>query len=312
MFEKLLTSLKQSLPESLRNKMGIEDENTSGEEHSQEHSSGEAGPSDDALKKKKRIGMLIRVLFVLCAGYLAFDYFLAHDDSQTEFVAALSKKPKKRKITPLKNKDSTIAEVKKEEVKPVEKPSEAPAENPIAEKSETKPTESTPPIENINIADKKVEETNPTKPEEKAIDDVPIINTPNEQIVKTGEIKPSEQVDKTLDHLIDSVDKVEKVSEATPPKKVLKLEDKIVADDVYTEAPAYDQLGRGLVYNCKEKFWACIDKTAYISCNKNMKWNKAHGKPVECAVVNVYNSEEDCTVVQKYNISTSQPVSFCQ
>ena len=108
--------------------------------------------------------------------------------------------------------------------------------------------------------------------------------------------------------MIDSMDAKEQAGET---KKSPNLADKIVADDVYTPPPAYDQLGRGLVYNCKEKFWACIDRTAYINCNKNMKYNKAHGKTAECTVQNVYNSDEDCNTVQKYNVSTNKPTTFC-
>jgi len=112
--------------------------------------------------------------------------------------------------------------------------------------------------------------------------------------------------------LIDTVDGTEKKPEEEGEKKETKLEDKIVADDVYTPPPVYDQLGRGLVYNCKEKHWACVEKSAYVLCNKNMLWNKSKGKPAECSVQNVYNSDADCNTVQKYNISTSKPTPFCQ
>ena len=87
---------------------------------------------------------------------------------------------------------------------------------------------------------------------------------------------------------------------------------KIAEDAVETPPPAYDQVGRGLVYNCKDKYWACLNKTAYVVCNKNMKWNKSKGESAECVVQNIYSSDEDCAKVQKYNVSTNVATSFCQ
>jgi hypothetical protein len=43
-----------------------------------------------------------------------------------------------------------------------------------------------------------------------------------------------------------------------------------------------------------------------------MKWNRANGKAIECAVANVYLSDEDCETVQKFNVSTAQPTTFCK
>ena len=87
-----------------------------------------------------------------------------------------------------------------------------------------------------------------------------------------------------------------------------------IVDDVAVETapPPYDQLGRGLVYNCKDKYWACVDKPAYVTCNKNMKWNKSKGNSAECVVQAIYGSDDDCAKVQKYNVSTSQATTFCQ
>lgn len=334
MLDKLIANLKQSLPESLRKKMGGEEINHDEEssEHSEEQNeeshdtsdNAEEAPAED--KKKKQISMLIRVVVVLGLGYMAVtEFVLKPDNNEVPTVAA--KPHKSRKKVPAKGAEVKPGETKTAETKPAEnkpaevtKPAEGKPEDKTAAappeekkpeekkpeaKAESKPEETKPeetktaetqaPVENVNIADKKTE------------------TPPAETAPQVGEVKtPETQVEKSLDSLIDSVDNKDKGGEEAAPKKETKLEDKIVADDVYTPPPSYEQLGRGLVYNCKEKFWACLDKTAYVSCNKNMKYNKGHGKPIECAVQSVYNSDEDCGVVQKYNVSSNKPTDFCQ
>lgn len=345
MFEKL----KQSLPESLRKKMGSEEESEGDEsveyseeesEESHDTSANEPAPED---KKKKQISMLIRVVVVIGLGYLAATEFIFKPEPQNNELPAVAvkRKPRKKpqdkaggdtktatanpadtKTAEAKTDEKKPTEIKPEEKKPEEKkPEELQAETKkgepvVAEAPKENPpvAETQPPVENINIAEKAHEEKKPeavAKPEEKPIDEAPVVKTPEvEPTSQVGEVKNGEnKIDKTIDSLIENMDSKEKKSASS---KKTKLEDKIVADDVYTPPPAYDQLGRGLVYNCKEKFWACLDKAAYVACNKNMKWNKAHGKPAECTVQNVYNSDEDCNTIQKYNVSTNKPTTFCE
>lgn len=332
MLDKLLGNLKKNLPESLRKKMGSEEE--SQEDESAEYSEEESEESHDSSanepsaedKKKKQISMIIRVVVILALGYMVVTEFIFKPEPENNELPAVTIKRKPRKkpeeVKPAdataeaaKPADPAAQSAQSAQTPPAEiSPAEAPA---VAEVPETKPeaasepsipveapkeeiktAEGQAPVENINIADK-------------AIDETPIVRTPPaETAPQTGEVKNgASQVEKSLDALIENM------NEGTPgedaPKKS-KLEDKIVADDVYTPPPAYDQLGRGLVYNCKEKFWACLDKNAYVACNKNMKWNKTHNKAAECAVQSVYNSDEDCNTVQKYNVSTNVPTTFCQ
>lgn len=330
MLEKLIANLKESIPEPLRKKLGLENSNDdqpaeeSEEEIQDSHdtSDNENAPEEDP--KKKQISMIIRVAVVLGLAYLAIDQFVLKSNDPSTEIANIPTKPRKPRRIPVNppvaepavtaadatataetsaipvtaetttaaaEMTETSAVVPAETVPAVEitPASEVVAQNEAPPAAEVTPaTEVVPPIENINIAEKV---------------DEPAV----------GEVKPAEsQVEKSLDSLIDSVDGNVKQEEDSTSKKETRLEDKIVADDVYTPPPAYDQLGRGLVYNCKEKYWACIDKVAYVTCNKNMKWNQSNGKPAECAIQNVYNSDDDCNVVQKYNVSTSKPTPFCQ
>lgn len=320
MLEKLIASLKESLPEPLRKKLGMEDNNHNQEqssdnsdevsEESHDTSDNENDSSED--KKKKQISMIIRVVVVLALAYLAIDQFILKSKDPSTEIADIFVKPRKPRKKIATDPGVTAPEViaiagQSPEVKPEELSSEKSLE--VAATPETaimpeaQAPESASPVENINITDKKMEEVPPPAASEAVVANA----------LAVGEVKSNEaQIDKNLDSLIESVDGTEKANADSTSKKEMNLEDKIVADDVFTPPPAYDQLGRGLVYNCKEKYWACIDKIAYVACNKNMKWNKAHGKPAECVVQNVYNSDDDCSVVQKYNVSTSKATPFCQ
>lgn len=319
MLEKFIADLKQSLPESIRKKMGVDSsavskEDNSDEENEKSHDTVD-NDSGDAEKKKKQISMIIRVVVILGLAYLGVDHFLNNDQNVPETAVVAPKPRKNRKKTPPPavagaNKETAPETAKKaagssSEVKSEATP-EVATEKP-AEKMEDTQVPVQAPIENINIVDKKIEETpSPTpKVEEKVVEEKPA-----EPMPQMGEVKSNEpHLDKSLDSLIDSVDGKES---SVPAPKKKTMEETIVADDVYTAPPSYDQLGRGLVYNCKGKYWACVDKIAYVACNKNMKWNKSHQKAAECSVQNVYNSEEDCGVVQKFNVSTNKATDFCQ
>ncbi len=110
--------------------------------------------------------------------------------------------------------------------------------------------------------------------------------TPQDQVKEAG---PSEgHIDKVLDQL-----ETQKEQE-------------------YVAPPTYEELGRGLVYNCKGKHWACINKDAYFKCRDNLKWNTAHSKPIECSTVNVYATNEDCELIQIHNINTREKTDFCK
>lgn len=87
---------------------------------------------------------------------------------------------------------------------------------------------------------------------------------------------------------------------------------KIIETLTETPPPAYDQMGRGLVYNCKDKYWACVDRASYVICNKNLKYNESVGKTKECVVQAIYATNDDCAKIQKYNVSVSQSTDFCK
>lgn len=310
MLEKLITNFKNSLPESIRKKMGMEVESDEKVEDSEEnelqkYEADDAPDTSAEDKKKKQVSMILRVLIILGLAYFAVDEFLLKKNSggDQNVDEMLANMPVKRK--------------KKKPVVAVDPAETTTHENPDS----TTPPEQVPPIENVNVLDKNDTTESPSLESETQIE-TPAAETPSE-VSETKVVDTS--VDKKLDQLIDNVDEstatteeisipsqphVEEVEKT--PKKETSMASKIVEDLSETPPPSYDLIGRGLVYNCKDKYWACVDKPAYVQCNKNMKWNKSKGNNIECVVQNIYNSDEDCAKIQKYNVSTSVATTFCQ
>lgn len=291
MLEKIIIKLKNILPGQKASDEDFEEDQDQEENSSEEPESSLDGEN----AKKKQISMLIRIFVILGIGYMAVDhFFLSAQKAPTveEMIAANAPKKKRKKI----EVETTSAE----------KVTDISTPNSVTTDTANTADESSP-VENINIMDKAETVTQTSTPTE--------ISSP---VVE-------DNIDQRIDQLIDNADQSEPVAESITesigektsseniPKKEEKVSmaDMIVQEDVYTPAPQYDQIGRGLVYNCKDKYWACVDKPAYVGCNKNMLWNKSKGNTVECVVQNIYGSDEDCAKIQKYNVSTNVATSFC-
>lgn len=74
-----------------------------------------------------------------------------------------------------------------------------------------------------------------------------------------------------------------------------------------TEAVNYQVTGRGLIYNCKGKHWACVDKTNYMRCRNNAKSGLK-----DCMVKGVLKSTDDCFNTQRKYTSGNVKTDFCQ
>ncbi len=326
MFEKLITDLKKSLPESLRKKLGGADNSDDEQEFEEVEAESSESPaeSSEEEKKKKMKSMIIKVIVILGLGYFALDEFVLkgmQQQSETD-IFAQAPKPKRKKVVEAQvttdatpPTDTTVSS----EAPPAAEPeiSTASTSEEISTPPVSEPAVSeTPPIENINVLEKTSEPT-PTEPVAQVEEQPPV--QPEEQVISETRVGES-SADQKLDQLVENVEQtaatnpIEEVKipssneTAAPPS----MASKIVEGITETAPPAYDQVGRGLVYNCKDKYWACLDKPAYVTCNKNQKWNKSKGNAPECAVADIYSSDEDCAKVQKYNVSTNAPTAFCQ
>ena len=79
----------------------------------------------------------------------------------------------------------------------------------------------------------------------------------------------------------------------------------------YVSPPDFLKFGRGLVYNCKGKHWACVNKDSFIQCRQNQKHFENLNQKPECYPKNVYSNEVDCRTVQIHYINTNEKTDFC-
>lgn len=305
MLDKFITNIKKSLPFKKKAEDQEEQEEILEEGIDEEvQSNSKLGSSGDDAQKKRT--MMIRVGLVLVIAYFAVDQFLLQPGSEETEVVTLPK-PKRKRPKPMPKTEAVAsAESTAGTATTPDMAVETKTES-MEEKVET-----SLPVENVNVLEKASEEIDTISKEinnvatsEPTPEPTPE-STPKESM-SLGEAKEAEKkIDSEIDKMID----------ADNPKKeeapAVDLKSKIAVEDPYVEPPNYENYGRGLVYSCKDKFWACVDKPAYIQCNKNMKYNKANSKTAECAVVNVYNTNEDCTLIQKYNVSKNIATDFCK
>ena len=299
MLEKLSTDLKKNLPAPLKKMLG-------GEEVIEEIENSSKLDKDEA--KKKKTSMIIRVIVILALGFLALDELFLKEqaleisvDAGAEAKIATKKKARKKKLEEEKAKNK---------VESLSSQNSTETSKPNVDMNSTS-AEEVPPVENINITPKAEEVVHSEIMKSDTIDEK--LDKLNEEVPKEENLNVEPNASTSLEEVkVPSVGeeviiKTNEKSEAIENKMTAKITEELVE----TPAPNYEQVGRGLVYNCKDKFWACVDKPAYISCNKNMKYNQKNGKTLQCSTVAIYANEDDCAKVQKYNVSVNEPTNFC-
>lgn len=236
--------------------------------------------SDKKKPAKKKINPVILVVVVVALGAL----FLIEDDAeQTPETAATSfKKPDRKK------------KVKPEEGAPA---TETPAtETPATETPATEtPTEETPSTET------------PTE-------ETPVVEAPTEETPTTEE--PSETppvsvdtVDGQAPDVTDDASLTDKILEDLE-KQAKKDQPKEVKKE-YVAPPDFEYRGRGLVYNCTGKHWACVDAPSYKTCEDNHSSTTYLKKKVECYPFNVYETVKGCESMQNRVVSSNAKTGFC-
>lgn len=300
MLDKLLENLKKKLPGAKK----VDEQEI--QEELEEEISEKGEEVEKAVAKKS--SPLIKIILVLAIGYFAYDFLMPQEEElSVDQMVAQSAKPKRKR--PVKEREEAATqseEVKKEgeEVlasNPSEKPLETTPESTVANTPETE----APPVtdESASNAISQIETppvTEPTpepQPQPEPTPDLaqapveninitaPVVNDPG--LGETKNLNQAQAVDPGITNNTPAVDLTTKINEEAP----------------YVAPPKYDVPGRGLVYNCTGKHWACIDKANYQICHLNMKWNTDNSKAKECVTQNVYASEEDCNKVQNYNVS---------
>ncbi len=140
-------------------------------------------------------------------------------------------------------------------------------------------------------------------------------NLPDDQLLIDLALEDLEVEDNAKDKtvLADSSEKqTEKMrKEAGIEKKKVPVK----AGDVpksYVSPPNYLNKGRGLTYNCKEKHWACLEKTEYRKCQKNHAYNQFHKKDIECYPSEVLKTVDDCARMQLKKVYRAPTTDFCR
>lgn len=269
-------------------------------------------PSDDDEEEDEgaeKISKIIRIVVVIAILYFAYDEFLAPKPPQPQ-----PKNTKARK-TPKKKK---VAKKKPTAVPTLAATPEATPEPMVEATPEATPepmVEATPEATPEPMAEKTPEATTDMAGEDPLADMISdAVVKPTPPPVETQDMDPSKALD-DLDKQMND----EKDADTAGSTKGLsalgealsKMKESPKKKMAITKAPDYLITGRGLVYNCRGKHWACVDKKSYFKCAANQKESKKFGKKPDCGTVAVYQTEDDCQVIQLYNINTSQKTDFC-
>lgn len=171
------------------------------------------------------------------------------------------------------------------------------------------------PLEGLNLDDiNKEADQNEKKQEEKvaetptptpeATSSTPSLSDIAEDKSETGEAKEKTEKKKDGDIADDLLKNIK--DESTPSSE------SSTATLKQTDPPDYLKTGRGLVYNCKGKHWACLSRDQYTQCKNNRLWNEQNDKSSECHDVSVYATEKDCSTAQRIKIDSLAKTSFCK
>jgi hypothetical protein len=228
--------------------------------------------------------------------YFALDELVLKKEDKAVPKQIKTTKVEKTKKAPTKKKEIIAKEIPKKS-EAVERPVEK-------EKQEQEKAKEIKAAEKVESPSKTVEKR-VEKPQEPVKPPLP-----SEEVVKE-EVKP------VLD-IQGDVGESESVKEI-PDDTVTVVEDKVGEEQKteeerfdYVSPPDYLKFGRGLVYNCKGKHWACVDKESFFICRKNQKHFNKMGKPTECFSKSVYSSNLDCRTVQVHFINTNEKTDFCK
>ena len=143
-------------------------------------------------------------------------------------------------------------------------------------------------------------------PTDTVTSETPTTETPTDTTMTTAPNTDSvngEDTPKSEDNLTDQILKDLEDQAKDTEKKPVRTE--------YMPPPNYENVGRGLVYNCTGKHWACVDAPSYRNCEDNSSSNKFLKKKAECYPFNVYEAQSGCEKMQNRMVSSGAKTEFC-
>ncbi len=246
-------------------------------------------------KPKKKPNFIVIIGAACLIGFIIFSDFGDEPEAPAVDPATmLKKKPKKEK---------PVADTPPVETAPVET---APVETTPTETVTTTPTETTP-VETAPVETTPTETVTTTPTETTPTETIPAETAPTETIpTDNGNVDSvtGEDTKPTGDDLTDQILKDLESSQA-------KEAEARPAKSEYVAPPNYENVGRGLVYNCNGKHWACIDAPSYRTCEDNSSSSKFLKKKTECYPFNVYETQSGCEKMQNRMVSSSAKTEFC-
>ena len=274
----------------------------------------EGGKDSEAEKKKKKSKIIQIVIGVLVVGFLLSDYIIPTEEP----VATPTLKPRPKKNKP-KTDSAATEESKKDDsaTATTETPvdaatTETAPDSPVTVTSEETPTNV--PIEDTPVDTVTTDTPIETSPVDTATTETPVdtvitenpIETPVETPVDTGSVDSvdgGETVTTGDESITDQIlQDLEKQAKDTQP---------VAQKKEYVSPPDYEYRGRGLVYNCQGKHWACVDAPSYKTCEDNSSSVKFLKKKTECYPFNVYETPRGCENMQNRMVSSSAKTAFC-
>lgn len=275
---------------------------------------------DEEAKKKKKSKIIQIAIGVALVIFLLSDYIFPPEEPVTsEGTEEIIPEPKTETpqvtdTTPEPVKE-TPTEVVTEE--PVAATPETPADPSVA--TETTPDspvdvtstvspepvtepETTPPVTDIPTTTDSDIEPQPdlSLDSPDTVSDIPIEETPGESGEDIVGEDMSQGTDENLtDQILQDLEKQAKGTTKAESKKE------------YVAPPDYEYRGRGLVYNCTGKHWACVDAPSYKTCEDNASSVSYLKKTVECHPFNVYETTKGCESMQNRMVSSSAKTTFC-
>lgn len=273
-----------------------------------------------ALKKKrsKIIQIVIGVAVVL---------FLLSDFNEEEGTAPVESPEEYSGEVPEKTPPKT--ETPKTET-PVETPAETPAETPVA----TEEPVVTPPVTTEELTETPPSDGTVAISTEEPIADISNGETPDStdsgEVISLGDDLPDSEPTVPTESPDDSSSIPFEFGEDSVGEDMGTVGDENLTDQIlldlekqsksapisepkteYVAPPDYEYRGRGLVYNCVGKHWACVDGPSYKTCEDNASSVQYLKKKVECHPFNVYETTKGCESMQNRMVSSSAKTSFC-
>lgn len=261
--------------------------------------------SKNKTSPKRKNSFLIQGIIVVAVVYLVMTEFFP--DEPEAPAPVLKARPKKVEQEPLPEQQAPVVENPAPEMSttattPIETTEsstnlETPPESPVEVTSSEQPSLDTQPEPTLPAETTVTSESEPAIPSEPETPAPPVLATPSEDSV-TGEATIPED-DNLTDKILEDIEKHAKDSAPADSKKE------------YVAPPDYEYKGRGLVYNCSGKHWACVDAPSYKACEDNSAGNKYLKKAAECYPFNVYESQKGCESIQSRMVSSGAKTNFC-